>query len=58
LEDPRDAVEMTKAIEHVLFDDSLSGQLIEKGKIQASKFSWERCAKETMDILEDVSSKN
>ena len=58
LEDPRDAVEMTKAIEHVLFDGSLSGQLIEKGKIQASKFSWERCAKETMDILEDVSSKN
>jgi len=58
LEDPRDTEEMTKAIQHVLFDDSLSAQLIEKGKIQASQFSWERCAKETMDILKDVSPKN
>jgi len=51
LEDPRDPVEMATAIEHVLFDDELSASLIEKGRHQAAQFSWQRCAKETMDIL-------
>ncbi|MDB4085537.1 glycosyltransferase family 4 protein [Amylibacter sp.] len=54
LEDPTDSMQMAEAIEHVVFNDTLCNQLIEKGKIQASKFSWERCAKETMDILNEV----
>ena len=56
LEDPTDPLEMAQAIEHVVFDDALSNQLIEKGKVQASQFSWERCAQETMDILNNVST--
>ena len=54
LEDPRDPVEMASAIEKVLFDDELSKSLIEKGRVQASQFSWQRCAKETMDILKNL----
>ena len=54
LEDPRDAQEMTNAIENVLFDESLSNRLIQKGKIQAQQFSWSRCARETMDILKGI----
>ena len=54
LEDPRDAVEMATAIEKVLFDDELSCSLIEKGRRQAAQFSWQRCAKETMDVLKAI----
>ena len=43
------------ALDAVLFDDSLQQELIKKGVEQASKFSWERCANETMEIIESIS---
>ena len=55
LEDPTDCQEMTSALDAVLFDDSLQQELIKKGVEQASKFSWERCANETMEIIESIS---
>ena len=58
LQDPRDAVEMTNAMEEVLFNQSLSDELIRKGKIQSSQFSWDRCAKETMAVFEEVLEQN
>jgi glycosyltransferase involved in cell wall biosynthesis len=51
LEDPRDPIEMAEAIESVLTDPSLQAELIQKGRSQASNFSWQRCAKETMDVI-------
>lgn len=58
LQDPRDAVEMTNAMEEVLFNQSLSDELIRKGKIQSSQFSWDRCAKETMAFFDEVLEQN
>jgi glycosyltransferase involved in cell wall biosynthesis len=52
LGDPRDPDEMTTAIEVVLGDPRLQADLIRKGKVQANNFSWEKCAKETMEVIE------
>jgi glycosyltransferase involved in cell wall biosynthesis len=52
LEDPRDPIEMEEAIANVLGDSDLQRNLSAKGKEQSKKFSWERCAKETMEIFE------
>ena len=54
LEDPRDPKEMADAIETVLFDTNLQEELIKKGNNQAKKFSWERCASETINIIESI----
>ena len=54
VEDPSDPVELAKAIESVLSDEDLARQLIEKGKNQASQFSWERCAEETMNFMTGI----
>lgn len=54
IEDPRDPVEMEKAITDVLSDKELSSALSLKGIERAKLFSWERCAKETMEIFEKI----
>ena len=56
IEDPTDPVEMTKALGDVLSNDELRNDLRTKGLIQAQKFSWERCAKETMDIFKNTTN--
>lgn len=52
LDDPRDPKEMTEAIQTVLFNEELQDKLIEKGIARAKTFSWDRCAAETMKIIE------
>mgnify|MGYP006144367021 FL=1 len=54
LDDPRDPAEMTVGLEKVLGDSQFKNDLIAKGKIQSSQFSWERCADETMAILKTL----
>ncbi len=54
LDDPRDPAEMTVGLEKVLGDSQFKNDLIAKGKIQSSQFSWERCANETMAILKTL----
>lgn len=54
LEDPRDTQEMTIAIEKVLGDDKLKLEMIRKGKERAKLFSWEKCAKKTMQLFEKL----
>lgn len=46
-----DADEIYQAMKKIIDDDSLRSQLIGKGKEQAEKFSWERCAEETLKAL-------
>jgi len=41
---------LTKAISDVLSKDELRKSMIEKGLKQASKFSWEKCAKQTLEV--------
>lgn len=42
---------MAPSIEKLLKDSSLRKSLITKGKKQAAKFTWDRCAKETLSAL-------
>jgi len=54
LEDPKDPKEIADALENVLFDADLQADLLKKGNIQAKKFSWDRCASETIEIIESI----
>ena len=54
IEDPTDPVEMTQALGDVLGSEDLRNELRKKGLVQAKKFSWERCALETMQIFENI----
>ena len=51
INDPTDPIEMTNALAEVLGNEDLRNDLRKKGLVQAKKFSWKRCAKETMDIF-------
>jgi glycosyltransferase involved in cell wall biosynthesis len=48
--DPHDVDELTVAMWRVLNDDGLSQEMREKGLRQAAQFSWERAARETLEI--------
>jgi O-antigen biosynthesis alpha-1,2-mannosyltransferase len=52
LVDPEDVDSIADGIRRISTDDSLRSELIEKGKRRASSFSWEKCAGETLNILE------
>ena len=43
------------AIERVVTDDRLRQTLIERGRERIKVFSWERCARETLDVYRKVS---
>lgn len=49
--DPFSVEDMASAIEHVLEDRSVREQLARDGLKRASFFSWERCARETLELL-------
>jgi glycosyltransferase involved in cell wall biosynthesis len=49
--DPLSVEDMADAIERVLEDRSLRDQLARQGLQRASSFSWERCARETLELL-------
>ena len=48
--DPHDIDSIRTAIERVVSDDALRNGLILKGKARLGVFSWQRCAKETLDV--------
>jgi glycosyltransferase involved in cell wall biosynthesis len=52
--DPYSIDDMRKVIENVITSESLQNKLIKNGREQLKKFSWEKCAKETMDIYKMV----
>ena len=49
--DPYNVDEIAWAMEMALTDDALRKKLKEKGIKQAEKFSWEKCARETLEVL-------
>ena len=49
--DPNNPAEMAKVMAECLADENLRAALIERGKAQAEKFSWEKCAEETLRVL-------
>jgi glycosyltransferase involved in cell wall biosynthesis len=53
--DQNDPESIATGIEKVLkLDKNEYTKLVTKGKIQASKFSWEKCATQTLEILENA----
>lgn len=51
---PEDVDDIAAKITELVDDKKLREELIEKGKKQVKKFSWEKAAKETLDILVEV----
>lgn len=52
--DTSDLESMRAAIEAVLRSPSRSSELVAKGKVRCSLFSWERCASETLDVYRSI----
>jgi glycosyltransferase involved in cell wall biosynthesis len=52
--DPDDQAVWSETIFRVVNDDELQKRLIESGKIQASRFSWEKTAVATLQLYQDV----
>lgn len=48
--DPLDIQNMASAITKVLDDDKLRDQLIRRGKVIASKYSWQKTAEQTLEV--------
>ena len=53
--DPTDAVQVSQAILAVSGDAERRAEMVRRGLSQASRFSWDRCAEETMRVLERCS---
>jgi glycosyltransferase involved in cell wall biosynthesis len=52
--DPDDVVELAEALAGVLNDVQLQQQLRRKGFERVAEFSWERCARETLNVYQRV----
>lgn len=52
--DPLDVNDMSAKLSSILTDKSLANDLINKGRVQAAKYSWQKMAKETLVIYQEV----
>ncbi len=52
--DPMDATNIAETIKKVIGSEKLRQDMIEKGRKQISKFSWEKAAKETLGVLTEI----
>src|SRR5580658_1747351 len=51
---PENVFEIARGIQEVLLDEDLRRQLIAKGKAQAARFSWERTARQVLEVYREV----
>ncbi len=51
---PQKTDEIAQAVYKIISDDALKNNLIEKGFNQCKKFSWQKCAQETLEVLEET----
>ena len=56
LVDPDDVEGLAAALRRVLSDDALAADLSARGIERARQFSWERCARETLDVYRSLAS--
>jgi glycosyltransferase involved in cell wall biosynthesis len=54
LVDPRDPAAIAAGVERVLGDATLQGRLRRRGIERSRDFSWQRCARQVLEILEEV----
>jgi len=52
--DPLDTAALSQAIRRVASEEPLRRSLVERGWQQAGRFSWRRCARQVLDLLEEV----
>lgn len=52
--DPRNPVEISRAFEKMTNDSSLRNNLAEEGRNQLNNFSWDRTAKQTINVFEEL----
>jgi glycosyltransferase involved in cell wall biosynthesis len=52
--DPKDPGDIARAIKMVLTDKSLADNLRAKGRERLKDFSWEKCARETLEVLKKI----
>jgi glycosyltransferase involved in cell wall biosynthesis len=52
--DPRSPEELGEAILRVVGDPALRTDLVGKGLSRAKEFTWERCARQTLDVLGEL----
>lgn len=45
------SADLTSCMQRIIEDDVLSGELVRKGSEHVANFSWEKCARKTLDIL-------
>lgn len=57
LVDPDDIEDIARGIKKVLEDNSLYNRLKRKGFERVKEFSWQKCAKQTLGVLENVATK-
>ncbi len=57
LVNPENVFDIARGIREVLLDDELRCRLIQRGKIQAANFSWDRAAREVLAIYREVGGK-
>lgn len=55
--DPYNMEQLQESITKILSDPNLQKRMVEKGIRQAKKFSWEKCAKEILDIIISMGTK-
>jgi glycosyltransferase involved in cell wall biosynthesis len=54
LVNPRDSSDIAEGIYKVLTDRELAAGLVAKGYARVAQFSWEKCARETLDVIASV----
>lgn len=55
--DPENTEDIAKTLNSLIADKELREKLVKKGYEQVKKFSWEKAAKETLSVLQDLGSK-
>jgi len=53
---PRNPREICEATERIIQNSKLRKKLVKKGLSRVKKFSWEKCARETLEVLNRVMS--
>ncbi|HTS24967.1 MAG TPA: glycosyltransferase family 1 protein [Bryobacteraceae bacterium] len=54
LVNPENVFDIARGIKEVLLDEGLRAELIRKGREQAARFSWERTAREVLEIYQEA----
>jgi len=57
LVNPENVFDIARGIRDVLLDDRLREELVRRGRLQAQRFSWERTAREVLEIYVEAAGK-